>query len=110
MREALQHVLERSGNATAHLCCGVFGITSLLRFDVEQSQQPLPDEVRLAESQLISAAARNGNYSLFSIDGGSVNLPGLLTGKAGVALALLEASGHQEWVPKVLSSGLHWVQ
>jgi len=43
---------------------------------------------------------------MFSIDTGSLNLPGLLTGKAGIALALLEAAAGQQWMPGVLSAGL----
>jgi hypothetical protein len=40
------------------------------------------------------------------VDNGSLNLPGLLTGKAGVALALLEAADGMRWLPAVLSAGL----
>jgi hypothetical protein len=40
------------------------------------------------------------------VENGSLNLPGLLTGKAGVALALLEAADGMRWLPAVLSAGL----
>jgi len=33
-------------------------------------------------------------------------LPGLLTGKAGVAMALLEVADGLQWLPAVLSGGL----
>jgi hypothetical protein len=35
-----------------------------------------------------------------------LSLPGLFTGKAGAALALLEASEGLLWLPTVLSAGL----
>ena len=37
---------------------------------------------------------------------GSVHFPGFYTGKAGVALALLEALTGQECLPQLLSAGL----
>ena len=35
-----------------------------------------------------------------------LDLPGLFTGKAGVALALLEAATEIRWIPSILSGGL----
>ena len=90
----------------AHLCCGVFGLTSLLRFDAHISGLPLAPEVAQAESALISQAKETGGFVYFSVDTGLLNLPGLYTGKAGVALALLEAATEQKWLPQVLSAGL----
>ncbi len=55
---------------------------------------------------MIRRAQANGGYTFFSVDSGTLNLPGLFTGKAGVALALLEASSGQRWMPQVLSGGL----
>jgi hypothetical protein len=55
---------------------------------------------------VVSQAQAAGGYTFFSVDSGSLNLPGLLTGKAGVALALLEAAEGQRWLPQVLSAGL----
>jgi type 2 lantibiotic biosynthesis protein LanM len=95
-----------SASAAAHLCCGVLGLTSLLRFDAQASGMPLAAEVARAESALISQAKATGEYVFFSVDTGSLNLPGLYTGKAGVALALLESATGQEWLPQVLSAGL----
>ncbi len=90
----------------AHLCCGVLGLTSLLRFDAQARGLPLAAEVGQVESALICQAKAAGGYVFFSVDSGSLNLPGLYTGKAGVALALLEASTGQQWLPQVLSAGL----
>jgi hypothetical protein len=55
---------------------------------------------------VIQQAKAAGGYSFFSVDTGSLTLPGLFTGQAGVALALLEAAEGQHWMPIVLSGGL----
>jgi len=90
----------------AHLCCGALGLTSLLQVDAQVSGAPLSPRVSAAESKVISNAIANGGYTFFSVDTGSLNLPGLYTGKAGVALALLEAANGQQSMPAVLSAGL----
>ncbi|MFN9428446.1 MAG: type 2 lanthipeptide synthetase LanM [Cyanobacteriota bacterium] len=96
----------RKADFPAHLCCGVLGLTSLLRFDAQASGLPLAAEVAQAESVLICQANEAGGYVFFSVDTGSLNLPGLYSGKAGVALALLEAATGEQWIPQVLSAGL----
>jgi type 2 lantibiotic biosynthesis protein LanM len=93
-------------NYRAGLCCGVLGLTSLLRFDAQASGLPLAVEVALTESALISQAKAGEGYIFISVGSGSVSLPGLFNGKAGVALALLEAATGQLWMPQVLSAGL----
>ena len=98
--------LSGKAEVPAHLCCGVLGLTSLLRFDAQASGLPLAAEVAQAESALITQARAAGGYVFFSVNSGSLNLPGLYTGKAGVALALLEAASGQDWLPQVLSAGL----
>ena len=55
---------------------------------------------------MIQQAKAAGGYSFFSVDAGSLTLPGLFTGQAGVALTLLEAAEGQQWMPIVLSGGL----
>jgi type 2 lantibiotic biosynthesis protein LanM len=90
----------------AHLCCGVLGLTSLLRFDAQTRGMPLAAEIGQAESTLIYHAKAAGDYLFLSVDNGSLKLPGLFTGKSGVALALLEAASGQNWLPQVLSAGL----
>jgi hypothetical protein len=90
----------------AHLCCGVLGLTSVLRIDADSAGGAINPLVEQAETKLIEQAQSNGSYTLFSVDHGSLNLPGLLTGKAGVALALLEAADGMRWLPAVLSAGL----
>ena len=90
----------------AHLCCGVLGLTSVLRIDADAAGGAINPLVEQAETKLIEQAQSNGSYTLFSVDNGSLNLPGLLTGKAGVALALLEAADGMRWLPAVLSAGL----
>ena len=106
--EALAAITEHA-KCPAHLCCGVLGLTSLLRFDAQVSELPVAAEVVQAESALITQAKTSGSYVSFSVDSGSLNLPGLYTGKAGVALALLEAATGEQLIPQVLSAGLlHW--
>jgi len=95
-----------TGDSAAHLCCGQLGLTALLRIDAQASGIALGGLVPQAETWVIEQARRNGYYSFFSVDSGSLNLPGLLTGKAGVAMALLEAAEGQRWLPQVLSAGL----
>jgi hypothetical protein len=84
----------------------VLGLTSLLRVDVAASGQKLAAAVERAESAVIRQAQANSGYTFFSVDTGSLNLPGFYTGKAGVALALLEAAEGQSWLPALLSGGL----
>ena len=93
-------------DVAAHLCCGVLGLTSLLRFDALASGLKLDSAVASAESALMARARAGAGYTLFSVDNGSLSLPGLFTGKAGAALALLEASEGLLWLPAVLSAGL----
>jgi len=98
--------LKIEADCPAHLCCGALGLTSLLRFDAQASGMSLAPEVTQAESALIYQAKAAGGYEFFPVETGSVNLPGLFTGKAGVALAVLEAATGQKWLPHVLSAGL----
>jgi lantibiotic modifying enzyme len=94
------------GDPAAHLCCGLLGLTTLLRMDAEAAGSCLEPVVHQAETLMIEQARRAGSYRFFSVDNGSLNLPGLLTGQAGVALALLEAAEGQRWLVPVLSAGL----
>ena len=77
-----------------------------MRLDAALSGLPLAPQVTAAERSLIQGAQASGDYSFFSIDSGSLNLPGLFTGKAGVALALQEAADGLRWLGPVLSAGL----
>ncbi len=103
---ALEPLITRAGDAATHLCCGVLGLTSLLRVDAQASHLAPPEPVERAESAVIRHAQASSGYTFFSVDTGSLNLPGFYTGKAGVALALLEASGNLSWLPTLLSGGL----
>ena len=103
---ALETLLNPAGDPPAHLCCGVLGLTSVLRVDAHAKGQEVAGPVAAAESAVIRRAQARGGYSFFAVDTGSLNLPGLYTGKAGVALALLEAADGLQWLPAVLSAGL----
>jgi hypothetical protein len=102
----LETLLNRVDDAAAHLCCGVLGLTSLLRVVADAMGQQLAGPVAAAESALIRHAQASGSYTFMAVDKGSLNLPGLYTGNAGVALALLEAADGLHWLPAVLSGGL----
>ena len=102
----LERLAVSGGDTAAHLCCGVLGLTSLLRVDAQASGTALDAAVGAAEARIINQAQAGGGYTFFSVDTGSLNLPGLLTGKAGVALALVEAAEGQRLLPQVLSAGL----
>ena len=104
-RLALERIMAKE-EVAAHLCCGVLGLTSLLRIDAAITSTPLAPQVRAAETHLIHQARRRGGYTLFSTDTGTLNLPALFTGKAGVALALLEAGTGLRWLPQLLTAGL----
>jgi len=103
---AVEQLQNRSGDSAAHLCCGLLGLTSLLRVDARVSGLELSAAVAAAESAVIRQAQASGGYTFFSVDTGSLNLPGLYTGKSGVALALLEAVEGVLWLPAVFSAGL----
>jgi type 2 lantibiotic biosynthesis protein LanM len=92
--------------AAAHLCCGVFGLTSLLRLDAALNGIPLAPQVTATEQSLIRDAQDSGDFKFFRVDNGSLSLPGLFTGKAGAALALQEAASGLHWLGPVLSAGL----
>jgi len=102
----LDDITATNNDYAAHLCCGALGLTSLLQVDAQVSGVALSPRVAAAESKVINNAIANGGYTFFSVDTGSLNLPGLFTGKAGVALALLEATNGQQSMPAILSAGL----
>lgn len=105
-QNALADVMRRNSDTAAHLCCGVMGLTILLRLDALTSGVEVGERVAAAESAVIQQAQASGSYTYFSVDTGSLNLPGLFTGKAGVALALLEAADGLLMLPAVLSAGI----
>ena len=102
----LAEMTAHNNDYAGHLCCGALGLTSLLQAEAKATEIELSPRVAAAESKVISNAITNGGYTFFSVDSGSLNLPGLFTGKAGVALALLEAATGQQTMPAVLSTGL----
>ncbi len=93
-------------NTPAHLCCGALGLTSVLRIDAAVNGIPLSRQVSRTEQAVIQRAQASGMYTTFSMDMGSVRMPGFFGGGAGVAMALLEACQGQCWMPTVLSVGL----
>ena len=104
--EGLEQLATQRSDQAAHLCCGVFGLTALLRLDAAMNSHALSELVAQAEVRVIKAAEARGEYSFFSIENGSINLPGLFTGKAGVALAMQEIADGLRWLGPLLSAGL----
>lgn len=90
----------------AHLCCGALGLTSVLRIDAAVNGIALSWQVSRTEQAVIQRAQASGVYSTFSADSGSLRMPGLFGGGAGIAMALLEACQGQRWLPTVLTTGL----
>ncbi len=103
--DALQTIAEQPGSP-ANLCCGLFGLTSILRLDAKVRRKEPPAEVFAAEAKVIERARSGSDYTFFQVDRGSLNLPGLFTGRAGVLLALQEASNGLRWLGPILSAGL----
>lgn len=80
--KALAMVAGRSTGGAAHLCCGVLGQSSLLRVDASVAALELSAGLMEDESAVVREAQASGGYTFFSVDTGSLNLPGLFTGKA----------------------------
>jgi hypothetical protein len=78
----------------------------VLRIDAAVNGIPLSRQVSRTEQAVIQRAQASGMYTTFSMDMGSVRMPGFFGGGAGVAMALLEACQGQCWMPTVLSVGL----
>lgn len=108
-RATTLHFLETMADPTrsaANLCCGLFGLTSLLRLDAQIHGQDSPPVIFSVEAQAIQSARSGIDYTFFPVDRGSLSLPGLFTGRAGVVLALQEASTGMRWLGPIMSAGL----
>ena len=103
---ALDHVRSRDRYYPADLCCGILGLCGLLRVDAHIHSHVLASQVSAAESLLVRQARLHGSYRFFDLDSGTLVLPGLFNGRAGVALELVEAGSMQCWMPTVFSAGL----
>lgn len=104
--DVIKRMSDSDGSITSNICCGFFGISSILRLESRLSMTALSPLIQAAEANLISLAREQNGYpfgdSLFRI----IDMPGLLTGNAGIALALLEAAEGSDLLPFVLSSAL----
>ena len=91
-----------------HLCCGRLGLSAILRHASASLAEPdlLVAAQRFETTSVRQAAESGGNYRLFSTQEGPLNLAGLFTGIAGIALELLEASRGLQLLPVILSAGL----
>lgn len=103
---ALDHVRSRDRNYPGDLCCGIYGLCGLLRVDAHINSYELATQVSNAETLLVRQAQLHGGYNFFDLDSGSLVLPGLFNGRAGVAMELVEAGSRQSWMPTVFSAGL----
>lgn len=91
----------------AHLCCGASSLISILLIDSWKNKQPLPQVVKTSIQGLCLSLKQNKGLNFFRVNNQSINVPGLFTGKAGVALMLLEyASAKNLYLASLLSAGL----
>lgn len=90
----------------SHLCCGGLGLSTVLRIDSLVSGIPLHPAVAQAERALMRAARAQTVDRAQGVAGTVSTRPGLFTGKAGIALALMERDCGLQWIPIVLSAGL----
>lgn len=102
----IEHLLSVGYVSNCNLCCGAFGVTSLLRLDALLNKRSLPDCVPTIELQMLNAAREFGEFNYFSVNNGAISMPGLFTGKAGTILVLMEISDGLCWLAPVLSAGL----
>lgn len=89
-----------------HLCCGLMGLTSLLRTDARVRGVELDNIIDITDRLIVESRRKRGYYPYFNLKSDSLSLPGLFTGKAGTALALIEAYDAKGWMDSVLSAGL----
>jgi type 2 lantibiotic biosynthesis protein LanM len=99
-------VTNKSSEEPVHLCCGRMGLTSLLRTDTRIRRIELDNIIDITESRILESKHKRGYYPYFNLNSESLSLPGLFTGKAGTALALIEAYDSKGWIDSVLSAGL----
>lgn len=90
----------------AHLCCGVMGLSWILRINAQTKGTAINQSVWESEARLLSSSIVNGKYTYLSVDDASINLPGLFTGKAGVAIGMNEIHNGSKWMKYILSVGL----
>ena len=91
----------------AHLCCGISSLISVLLIDSYENKQPIPQAVNSSIQALCVSLKQNKSLNFFRVNNQSINVPGLFTGKAGVALTLLEyASDRSTCLASLLSAGL----
>lgn len=96
--------------AADHLCCGRFGLVAILRM-VAGRCQAVADQAREAARNLEAEALADakfpeGRFSLFGTQEGSVVLPGLMTGLAGIGLVLLDGENSRRTLATLLGGGL----
>jgi type 2 lantibiotic biosynthesis protein LanM len=104
--KALMNTQKSSNHDPVHLCCGLMGLTSLLRTDARVRGVELDNVIDLTDRLIVESKRKRGYYPYFNLKSDSLSLPGLFTGKAGTALALIEAYDAKGWIDTVLSAGL----
>jgi lantibiotic modifying enzyme len=112
--EALERELEVALDTTAktalaqdHLCCGTMGLATILRLASqrlgESRWQAAADRL---ESGALARAECNGYFRAFGTRGGSLVLPGSMTGLSGIGLALLHSAPAEVCLAQLLTAGL----
>ena len=103
---AIHNIATAAQDIGVNLCCGAFGITTLMRLYSSVKCCELDSLVMQAEHSIIRQKQLTGNYNFFDFKSDTLDLPGLFTGKAGTALSLLQAYNCRGWLPALLSAGL----
>ena len=104
-KEELDRALQTTSTHSSHIdhiCCGSFGLSSILRIasEVTGAQQWREAADRIEASVVARARQNDGNYELL------LDPPGMFTGKAGIGLALLRTPMAKTMTKKVISGGL----
>lgn len=91
--------------AQDHLCCGFFGLAAICR-GLERSTSAAPQASRAIEARVLAAHQHRAPYRLLSLGDSSLEVHGLFTGLAGIAMVMLEELGVPPCLQQLLSGGL----
>ena len=89
-----------------NLCCGLFGLLSILRIYYWLTGETAPSNVSAIESSLLKEMKMGKEYNLFNTSSGNLSIPGLFTGNCGIALALSEMGARPVYLSYLLTGGV----
>ena len=102
----LRLAVSRPQRLSAHLCCGFYGLTFLLRLDSSLNNHLLHPSVHLVERRLFDELEHHGSPNCYDSYASSFHSLGLFNGLAGIGLAMAESSDNKGWMSYLLSCGL----